>query len=208
MANTNNNNNKTYYEILEIDITASELDIKKAYRKLALKYHPDRSSATNSNKEEATSKFQEIGEAYECLSNPQTKREYDSYLKYNNNNNNIPNTNVPFTSYDKFSTATPPTHPDLGRNNQRYSRQRFQQQQRNSHFSNIGRRRYHHHHHHDPFAQFDHVFRTDPFFHDAFKDLDDEFARRFQNQQQQQGTGNHQRSNTNSISTPQPQQQS
>ena len=55
-----------YYKILELDSDASENDIKKAYKKLAIKYHPDKNME---NKEEAENKFKEIGEAYEVLTN-------------------------------------------------------------------------------------------------------------------------------------------
>jgi len=63
---------KDYYDILGIDHSATKDDIKKAYRKLALKYHPDK------NKEKgAEEKFKEINEAYQVLSDPQKKAEYD-----------------------------------------------------------------------------------------------------------------------------------
>jgi DnaJ family protein B protein 6 len=56
---------KDYYEILEIPKNASEADIKKAYRKLALKWHPDKNP---DNQKEAEKRFKEISEAYEVLS--------------------------------------------------------------------------------------------------------------------------------------------
>ena len=62
-----------YYEILGVSTDASESEIKKAFRTLSLEYHPDR----NNNSEESTQKFQEINEAYETLSDPQKKNEYD-----------------------------------------------------------------------------------------------------------------------------------
>lgn len=67
---------KDYYQILGINKDASQEDIKKAYRKLALKYHPD---ANPNNKEEAEKKFKEIGEAYAILSNPEKRAKYDQY---------------------------------------------------------------------------------------------------------------------------------
>lgn len=66
-----------YYKILEVDKTASEKDIKKAYRKLARKYHPD----VNPKDESAKKKFQEINEANEVLSDPIKRKKYDHYGK-------------------------------------------------------------------------------------------------------------------------------
>ena len=63
---------RDYYEVLEIPRSANEEDIKKAFRRKALQYHPDR------NKEEgATERFKEINEAYQVLSDPETKARYD-----------------------------------------------------------------------------------------------------------------------------------
>jgi len=56
---------KNYYEMLELTKNASEADIKKAYRKLALKWHPDKNP---NNQKEAETRFKEISEAYEVLS--------------------------------------------------------------------------------------------------------------------------------------------
>ncbi|CAN1519940.1 CbpA DnaJ-class molecular chaperone [Flavobacteriaceae bacterium] len=64
-----------YYKTLEIDKSASEADIKKAYRKLARKYHPD----LNPNDKEAERKFQELNEANEVLSHPEDRKKYDQY---------------------------------------------------------------------------------------------------------------------------------
>ncbi|WP_029903039.1 DnaJ C-terminal domain-containing protein [Prevotella sp. 10(H)] len=64
-----------YYSILGISKTASADDIKKAYRKLARKYHPD----INPNDEEAKKKFQQINEANEVLSDPEKRKKYDEY---------------------------------------------------------------------------------------------------------------------------------
>ncbi|KAL5970664.1 GPI ethanolamine phosphate transferase 2, partial [Taenia solium] len=65
------------YEILGIDRGASETDIKKAYRRLALKWHPDKNCETN--KEEAERRFKEISAAYEILSDAEKRRIYDKY---------------------------------------------------------------------------------------------------------------------------------
>ncbi|MEO7978972.1 J domain-containing protein [Flavobacterium sp.] len=66
-----------YYKILEITKSATETEIKKAYRKLARKYHPD----LNPNDKEAEKKFKEINEANEVLSNPENRKKYDKYGK-------------------------------------------------------------------------------------------------------------------------------
>jgi molecular chaperone DnaJ len=66
---------RDYYEILEIAHDANPDDVKKAYRKAALKYHPDR----NPNNKEAEDKFKEAAEAYEVLSDPDKRRRYDQY---------------------------------------------------------------------------------------------------------------------------------
>jgi len=65
-----------YYEVLGIDKSATPTDIKKAYRKLALKYHPDRNP---DSKEESEIKFKEIGKVYEILKDPQKKDLYDKF---------------------------------------------------------------------------------------------------------------------------------
>jgi DnaJ-class molecular chaperone len=117
---------KTYYDILEVSKDAQPLEIKKAYRRLALAHHPDR----NNGSKESTEKFKEIGEAYEVLSNPKLKSEYDDSLR------------------SERTTSRP-----LGR--------RRQQQ------------------HGDAFSQFDFLFRNDPFFREAFKDMDDAFSQKF-----------------------------
>lgn len=67
---------KDYYGILEVPRTASQDDIKKAYRRCALKWHPDKNQ---DKKEEAGEKFKEIAEAYDVLSDPDKKAIYDQY---------------------------------------------------------------------------------------------------------------------------------
>jgi curved DNA-binding protein len=65
---------KDYYKILGVDKNATQDEIKKAYRKLALKYHPDR----NPNDKTAEEKFKEVTEAHEVLSDPEKRKKYDT----------------------------------------------------------------------------------------------------------------------------------
>jgi molecular chaperone DnaJ len=66
---------RDFYEILGVAKTASEEEIKKSYRKLAMKYHPDR----NPDNKESEEKFKEVKEAYEMLTNPEKREAYDRY---------------------------------------------------------------------------------------------------------------------------------
>ncbi len=66
---------RDYYEVLGVERSATEEEIKKAYRKLAIKYHPDK----NPGDKTAEEKFKELGEAYEVLSNPDQRAAYDQY---------------------------------------------------------------------------------------------------------------------------------
>ena len=66
-----------YYEILGVSKTAEEREIKKAYKRLAMKFHPDR----NPGDPEAEKKFKEISEAYEVLSDDKKRQTYDRYGK-------------------------------------------------------------------------------------------------------------------------------
>ncbi|XP_022723482.1 dnaJ homolog subfamily B member 13-like [Durio zibethinus] len=65
-----------YYKVLQVDKNAKDDDLKKAYRKLAMKWHPDKNP---NNKKEAEAKFKQISEAYEVLSDPQKRAIYDQY---------------------------------------------------------------------------------------------------------------------------------
>ena len=66
---------RDYYEVLGAQKNASEADLKKAFRRLAMKYHPDR----NPDDAEAEAKFKEAKEAYEVLSDPQKRAAYDQF---------------------------------------------------------------------------------------------------------------------------------
>ncbi len=69
----------SYYTLLEITYTATDAEIKAAYRRLAMKFHPDR----NPNNAEAQHYFRQVKEAYEVLSNPLKRQQYDIDLKKN-----------------------------------------------------------------------------------------------------------------------------
>src|SRR3954462_6571119 len=66
---------RDYYHVLGLEKTATADEVKKAYRQLAVKYHPDK----NPGDKTAEEKFKELGEAYEALSDPQKRAAYDQY---------------------------------------------------------------------------------------------------------------------------------
>ena len=73
---------QNYYELLQVNINATNEELKKAYRKLAKKYHPD----VNINNKDAQELFKKINNAYEILSNDVTRKKYDEELNFNFNN--------------------------------------------------------------------------------------------------------------------------
>ena len=82
---------KDYYNILGVDKNASEDQIKKAYRKKAMEFHPDK----NPGNPEAETKFKEAAEAYETLSDPQKKSSYDQFGPSGRRKRTKPNTPPP-----------------------------------------------------------------------------------------------------------------
>ncbi|NWO18652.1 DnaJ domain-containing protein [Leptotrichia sp. oral taxon 223] len=87
-----------YYKILEVSENADISEIKKKYRKLAMKYHPDK----NAGDEKAAKKFREITEAYEVLGNGKKRKEYD--YKRKNDNNQKQDKNKSKNVKNKFSS--------------------------------------------------------------------------------------------------------
>lgn len=91
---------KNYYQILGIEKNASKEDIKKAYRKQALKYHPDRNKGDKASEE----KFKEAAEAYEVLSDETKKQQYDTYGSYDSPSG-MPGYGRPSTSQSQGKTV-------------------------------------------------------------------------------------------------------
>ena len=69
---------KDYYKILGIEKNANDDEIKKNYKKTALRWHPDKNSQTEESRMEAEKKFKDVAEAYSVLSDPNKRSKYDS----------------------------------------------------------------------------------------------------------------------------------
>eukprot|EP00518_Triparma_eleuthera_P012831 CAMPEP_0182467654 /NCGR_PEP_ID=MMETSP1319-20130603/14315_1 /TAXON_ID=172717 /ORGANISM="Bolidomonas pacifica, Strain RCC208" /LENGTH=133 /DNA_ID=CAMNT_0024667765 /DNA_START=154 /DNA_END=552 /DNA_ORIENTATION=- len=124
----------TFYDVLEVEKSCSTQEVKKAYRRLALENHPDR----NNNSQESTEKFRQIAEAYETLSDPQARSDYDASLL-------------------RPSSPSSP-HPGGRRHG---GRRRGRGGATDAH------------------EMFNDLFSNDPFFRDAFKEMDDLFSKTF-----------------------------
>jgi len=174
-SNSGGGNTKTYYETLEIPKDASPTTIKKAYRRLALKYHPDKNRDDPSGT--TTEKFRTVSEAYEVLSDETQKREYDRALR----NGMSGGGGGGGTGYGGGTTGD-------------WQNQWERNRRSNSHFTQR-----------DPFAQFNDLFQNDPFFREASEGLEDLFTQKFEQQgqrqqQTQQGSNRQQPNNNNKKS--------
>ena len=92
-----------YYNVLNVPPSASEDDLKKSYRRLAMKWHPDKNP---SSKKEAEAKFKQISEAYDVLSDPQRRQIYDQYGEDGLKSSDLP------------TPATQPSHSSSNNNNE------------------------------------------------------------------------------------------
>lgn len=90
-------NKRDYYEVLGISKSASQDDIKHAFRRMAMKYHPDRNKAPD-----AEEKFKEINEAYEVLSDPNKRQTYDQFGFDGLNNQGFTGAGNPFDVFNQF----------------------------------------------------------------------------------------------------------
>jgi DnaJ-class molecular chaperone len=124
----------TFYDALGLPPSCSAKEIKKAYRSLALKHHPDK----NKGSEESVEKFKEIAEAYEVLSDEGTRRRYDASLRKGGSAGAA-------GSHDSFRRSHRGRNPDF-----------------------------------DPFARFDDLFSSDPFFKAAFDEMDGLLKKHFE----------------------------
>src|SRR5262245_41548850 len=89
---------RDYYEVLGVNAQADAEEIKRAYRKLAMQYHPDR----NVGDEDAERLFKEAAEAYEVLHDPQKRQRYDRYGHAGLEGMNVPHFNDPQSVFDLF----------------------------------------------------------------------------------------------------------
>lgn len=106
---------RDYYEVLEVQKNASMEDIKKSYRKLAVKYHPD----TNLGKPEMEEKFKELGEAYENLSDENKRAAYDRYGHNGGPSVGSPFGGSPFGGFEDFFNGNNPFNAFTHSNNAR-----------------------------------------------------------------------------------------
>ena len=88
------------YTILEISKSATDDEIKKAYKKAALKHHPDR----NPNNPDATSKFQEVGKAFSTLGDPDKRKRYDQFGVIDGEDNGGGGMPPGFNPFDMFQS--------------------------------------------------------------------------------------------------------
>ena len=89
---------KNYYQILDVSLDAKTEDIKRAFRRLALQYHPDRNPE---NASESGEKFKEINEAYEVLGDEQKRQQYDSLVNFSS----YPRRTIIIEGFSTVSTA-------------------------------------------------------------------------------------------------------
>ncbi|XP_023643996.1 dnaJ homolog subfamily B member 1 isoform X4 [Capsella rubella] len=92
-----------YYNVLDVNPSASEDDLKKSYRRLAMKWHPDKNPT--SNKKEAEAKFKQISEAYDVLSDPNKRQIYDQYGEDGLKSSDVPTAETASSQQRNYSSA-------------------------------------------------------------------------------------------------------
>ncbi|TKA56774.1 hypothetical protein B0A49_09632 [Cryomyces minteri] len=101
-----------YYKILEIDPKATQQQVRDAYKKQALKHHPDRVAADSPERPKRTRKFQQINDAYYTLSDPSRRRDYDSTRQFHSggfgSNFGFGSSSAPGPSDDEYEIPRPP----------------------------------------------------------------------------------------------------
>lgn len=78
-----------YYRILKVNRNATDEELKKAYKRLAMKWHPDKNNQQSVKREQAEAKFKQISEAYDVLSDPKKRQIYDFYGHYPLNSDRV-----------------------------------------------------------------------------------------------------------------------
>eukprot|EP00562_Extubocellulus_spinifer_P027597 CAMPEP_0178657166 /NCGR_PEP_ID=MMETSP0698-20121128/25227_1 /TAXON_ID=265572 /ORGANISM="Extubocellulus spinifer, Strain CCMP396" /LENGTH=347 /DNA_ID=CAMNT_0020299299 /DNA_START=311 /DNA_END=1354 /DNA_ORIENTATION=+ len=165
-TNNKNQSPQTYYDILELsktnksptDAEVTSLDIKKAYRRLALLYHPDR----NVGSKESTERFQQIAHAYETLSHAEKRARYDACIDAGDEFDHDGHVVGGGHGYDSDDSDDD-----------------------DDEYSTDSENEYTH-----AFTTFNDLFNNDPFFADAFEDMDRQFYRRFQEGRTEHGPHN------------------
>lgn len=165
-----------YYEVLGIGEDSTLMEIKKAYRRLALEKHPDRNKG---NERQAEVEFRRIGRAYEILSNDEDRRQYDAALRHEKRKQQH------YRQWEQKKQRRSGGGGGGGGGHETTVEDHSRDHAR-AHASAHARAT------RDAFDMFDDLFTNDPFFQDALRNMDQLFAETFSKQQQAQKQQQHQ----------------